>query len=71
MKTWKNVEDLKQIGVTHIVNLRFSQDSQKVKQFKWLWLPFHDDLQPGLAGFTSAPGSSTKRHDESGKLKCS
>jgi len=46
IRTWKNVEHLKQIGVTHIVNLRFSQNSQKVKQFKWLWLPFHDDFKP-------------------------
>jgi protein-tyrosine phosphatase len=44
--TWRHVEQLKAVGVTHVVNLRHGKHGRKVKQFKNLWLPFRDDMKP-------------------------
>ena len=44
--SWSHVERLQTLGITHVINLRFSTHSKKVRQFKALWLPFHDDAKP-------------------------
>ncbi len=44
--TWRHVEQLQTLGITHIVNLRHGKHGKKVKQFKNLWLPFRDDMKP-------------------------
>lgn len=41
--TWRNVEQLQALGVTHVINLRRNRHDSKVRQFKNLWLPFRDD----------------------------
>jgi protein-tyrosine phosphatase len=46
IRTRSDVERLKALGVTHVINLRRYTNSKKVKKFKWLWLPFSDDKQP-------------------------
>jgi len=46
IKTKTNVEQLGALGVTHIINLRWSQNNAKVRQFPHIWLPFHDDKKP-------------------------
>jgi protein-tyrosine phosphatase len=43
--TWGHVEQLKALGVTHVINLRHGKHSKKVREFKNLWLPFRDDMQ--------------------------
>ena len=44
--TWGHVEQLRALGITHVVNLRHGKHGKKVRQFKNLWLPFRDDLKP-------------------------
>ncbi len=44
--SWRHVERLRALGITHVLNLRYSTHSRKVRQFKALWLPFHDDAKP-------------------------
>jgi Dual specificity phosphatase, catalytic domain len=41
--TWRHVEQLQALGVTHVINLRHGKHGKKVRQFKSLWLPFRDD----------------------------
>jgi protein-tyrosine phosphatase len=41
--TWQHVEQLQELGITHIINLRHGKHSKKVRKFKSLWLPFRDD----------------------------
>lgn len=41
--TWGHAEKLRELGITHIINLRWSQNNAKVRQFEHLWLRFHDD----------------------------
>jgi hypothetical protein len=43
VKTWRQVEKLRALGITHIVNLRWSQNNARVRQFPHIWLRFHDD----------------------------
>ena len=49
--TWRNVEQLQALGVTHVINLRRNRHDSKVRQFKNLWLPFRDDKKPRPAWF--------------------
>jgi protein-tyrosine phosphatase len=44
--TWGHVEQLKTLGITHVVNLRHGNHTKKVRQFKNLWLSFRDDMKP-------------------------
>ena len=43
---WRDVEQLQDLGITHVINLRRNVHDKKVRQFEWLWLPFKDDKQP-------------------------
>jgi len=49
--SWQHVEKLRALGITHIVNLRWSQNNAKVRQFPHIWLRFHDDKKPRPAWF--------------------
>lgn len=49
--TWRHVEQLQALGITHVVNLRHAKHGRKVQQFKNLWLPFRDDKKPRPAWF--------------------
>lgn len=44
--TWGHAEKLRDLGITHIINLRWSQNNAKVRQFEHVWLRFHDDKKP-------------------------
>jgi hypothetical protein len=45
IKTKQHVEQLQAIGITHVINLRRS-NNRKIQEFKYLWLPFKDDANP-------------------------
>src|SRR5487761_1354306 len=49
--TWRHVEQLQALGVTHVINLRRNRHDNKVRQFKNVWLPFRDDKKPRPAWF--------------------
>lgn len=44
--SWGHVEKLRSVGITHVINLRWSQNNAKVRQFDHIWLRFHDDKKP-------------------------
>jgi protein-tyrosine phosphatase len=46
IRTWRDVEKLQSLGVTHVINLRRNKHGKKVRQFKNLRLRFTDDKQP-------------------------
>jgi len=46
IKTWRHVEQLQALGITHVINLRFNRHGKKEETFKALWIPFRDDKQP-------------------------
>jgi protein-tyrosine phosphatase len=43
---WRDVEILRKLGITHVINLRRNVHDKRVRQFKSLWLPFRDDKKP-------------------------
>jgi protein tyrosine phosphatase (PTP) superfamily phosphohydrolase (DUF442 family) len=43
---WRDVEQLRKLGITHVINLRRNIHDEKVRRFKSLWLPFKDDKLP-------------------------
>jgi predicted protein tyrosine phosphatase len=45
IKTKTHVKKLKALGITHIINLRRSNNKQ-IQKFSNLWLSFPDDLKP-------------------------
>jgi protein-tyrosine phosphatase len=45
IKTKTHVKKLKALGITHVINLRRSNNKQ-IQQLSHLWLPFPDDLKP-------------------------
>jgi hypothetical protein len=45
IKTQGHVEQLQVLGITHVINLRRS-NNRKVQKFVHLWLPFKDDAKP-------------------------
>jgi predicted protein tyrosine phosphatase len=45
IKTKTHVKQLQVLGITHIINLRRS-NNRKIQKFAHLWLPFKDDKQP-------------------------
>ncbi len=46
IKTKTHVKQLRALGITHVINLRWSENNAKVRQFRHTWLPFHDDKKP-------------------------
>jgi predicted protein tyrosine phosphatase len=44
IKTKTHVKKLKALGITHVINLRRSNNKQ-IQKFSHLWLPFKDDLK--------------------------
>jgi protein-tyrosine phosphatase len=46
IKTKTHVKKLRALGITHVINLRWSQNNAKVRKFRHIWLPFHDDKKP-------------------------
>ena len=46
IRTWQDVERLKALGITHVVNLRRNKHGKKLRQFQCLRLRFRDDKQP-------------------------
>ncbi len=49
--TWGHAEKLRDLGITHIINLRWSRNNAKVRQFPHVWLRFHDDKKPRPRSF--------------------
>jgi protein-tyrosine phosphatase len=45
IKTKTHVNKLKVLGITHVINLRQSNNKQ-IQKFSHLWLPFKDDMKP-------------------------
>ena len=45
IKTKTHVKKLKALGITHVINLRRS-NNKKIQRFANIWLPFPDDLKP-------------------------
>jgi protein-tyrosine phosphatase len=43
--TKTHVKKLKALGITHVINLRRSNNRQ-IQRFAHIWLPFKDDLRP-------------------------
>ena len=43
--TQGHIEKLRTLGITHIINLRWSTNA-RVRQFPHIWLRFHDDEKP-------------------------
>jgi protein-tyrosine phosphatase len=46
VNSWPDVERLRAMGITHVINLRRNRHGKKIKSFKHLWLPFWDDKKP-------------------------
>jgi protein-tyrosine phosphatase len=46
IKTKTHVKQLQVLGITHVINLRWSGNNAKVRKFKHIWIPFHDDKKP-------------------------
>lgn len=44
--TWRNVEALNEVGITHVINLMKNRNGKKTREFEFLWLPFKDDKKP-------------------------
>jgi protein-tyrosine phosphatase len=45
IKTQTHVKQLRALGITHVINLRRSNNGH-IKKFFHLWLPFKDDMKP-------------------------
>jgi protein-tyrosine phosphatase len=46
IRTKHHVKQLQALGITHVINLRWSKNNAKVRKFRYLWLRFHDDKKP-------------------------
>ena len=44
--TWRDVEQLQALGITHVVNLLSNKHGKKIRQFKCIRLSFRDDMKP-------------------------
>jgi protein-tyrosine phosphatase len=44
--TWRSVEQLQALGITHVVNLLGNRHRKKIRQFKNVRLSFRDDMKP-------------------------
>jgi hypothetical protein len=45
IRTKTHVKQLRSLGITHVINLRYSKNNAKVRQFRHIWLRFHDDKE--------------------------
>ena len=50
VKTRGHIEKLRSLGITHVINLRWSTNA-RVRQFPHIWLRFHDDEKPRPSWF--------------------
>ena len=68
--TWRDVEALQELGVTHVINLQRNKHTKKIRKFKSLWLPFRDDKKPRPKWFYRAALKFHRRaaSDKSSKL---
>jgi protein-tyrosine phosphatase len=46
IKTKTHVKQLQALGITHVINLRWSGNNAKVRKFRHIWLRFPDDKKP-------------------------
>lgn len=46
IKTKTHAKQLQALGITHVINLRWSKNNAKVRKFRHIWLRFHDDKKP-------------------------
>lgn len=46
VETKTHAKQLRSLGVTHIINLRWSKNNANVRKFRHIWLRFHDDKKP-------------------------
>jgi protein-tyrosine phosphatase len=46
IKTWGDVDSLRERGVTHVINLLKHRNGKKIRIFDSIWLPFKDDKKP-------------------------
>jgi protein-tyrosine phosphatase len=44
--SWRSVEQLQALGITHIVNLLSNKHRKKIREFKSVRLSFRDDMKP-------------------------
>ena len=51
---WRDVEQLQELGITHVINLRRHIHDKKVRQFKCSGFPLRMISSPVLAGFTKS-----------------
>lgn len=67
IKNRTHVKQLQALGITHVINLRCSNNNAKVRKFKHIWLPFHDDKRPRPRWFYKRTlkfyRKAMKRHD--------
>ena len=70
INTWSDVEQLQDLGITHVINVLRNKNSKKIRQFKWLWLLFKDDKKPRPRWFYKKALRFHKRagRDRSNKL---
>jgi protein-tyrosine phosphatase len=45
IKTKTHVKQLRALGITHVINLRRSNNKQ-IQKFSHVWFPFKDDMKP-------------------------
>jgi predicted protein tyrosine phosphatase len=46
IETKTHAKQLQSLGITHVINLRWSKNNAKVRKFRHVWLRFHDDKKP-------------------------
>src|SRR5579872_619777 len=51
--TWRSVEQLQAVGITHVVNLLSNKHRKKIREFKSVRLSFRDDMRPHSRWFYS------------------
>lgn len=66
IKTKTHLKRLQALGITHVINLRRS-NNKRIQKFSNLWLPFPDDLKPRPRWFYRRTlkfyRKAMKRHD--------
>jgi protein-tyrosine phosphatase len=74
IKTKTHVKQLQALGITHVINLRWSQNNAKVRRFPHIWLRFHDDKKPRPRWFYKRAlkfyRKAMKRHDAKLLVMC-
>jgi len=67
--TWRDVEQLREQGISHVINLRKNRNGKKIKEFDYLWLPFKDDKKERPKWFYRAALKFHRRATRNGELK--